>query len=232
MGEIDRIRERYDRRKAAQKEDLYRILDPSVLLTVQEKERALVRWITTCGIEPVARRRVFEVGCGSGDDLLQLIRLGFDASLLAGCDLLPDRIDAARTRLPAATRLWCGDATAVDLRAGSFDVVTHSTVFTSILDPAFQQALATRMWELTQAGGGVLWYDFVFDNPRNPDVRGVPISRVRRLFPASGPIRAWPLTLAPPIGRRAARLHPRVYSIVNALPLLRVARLCWIPKLH
>ena len=27
-------------------------------------------------------------------------------------------------------------------------------------------------------GGGVLWYDFTVNNPRNPDVRGVPMKRV------------------------------------------------------
>ena len=39
------------------------------------------------------------------------------------------------------------------------------------------------MWRWVRPGGGVLWYDFTFDNPRNPDVRGVPLARVRELFP-------------------------------------------------
>ena len=30
------------------------------------------------------------------------------------------------------------------------------------------------MWAAVKPGGGVLWYDFTVDNPRNADVRGVP----------------------------------------------------------
>ena len=49
-------------------------------------------------------------------------------------------------------------------------------VFPSILDDSFQQKLADRMWALTKPGGGILWYDFIYNNPRNPDVRGVPLT--------------------------------------------------------
>ena len=231
MSETDRIREAYARRTAANRERLYEFLDPSVYLAVQEKERALVRWISTCGIAPLGRRRVFEVGCGSGDDLVQFIRLGFRPEHLVGCELLTERAEEARRRLPEGTTILCGDATEMEPPGGPFDVVMHSTVFTSILDDAFQRRLADRMWELTRSGGGVLWYDFAFDNPRNRDVRGVPLSRVRELFPhAAGPLRSWRLTLAPPIGRPLARLHPRAYSTANLVAWLRVARLCWIAK--
>ena len=231
MSEPDRVRERYARRQTSGKDALWRFLEPSVLLAAQEKERALARWISSCHIQPITERRVLEVGCGTGDDLLEYIRLGFAPEHLAGCELLEDRAETARHRLPAATTVVCGDASAADFEEESFDIVAQSTVFTSLLNDEFQQQLADRMWALARPGGGILWYDFIYDNPQNPDVRGVPASRVRELF-AGGEFRSWKVTLAPPIGRRLARIHPLAYSVANWLSPLRIARLCWIAKPH
>jgi len=60
-------------------------------------------------------------------------------------------------------------------------------------------------------GGGVLWYDFTVNNPRNPDVRGVPIRRVRALFP-QGRMQAQRVTLAPPIARAVTHVHASLYE--------------------
>ena len=76
----------------------------------------------------------------------------------------------------------------------------------------------------------MLWYDFSVNNPRNPDVRGVPMARVCSLFPASRII-ARRVTLAPPLARILCRLHPALYTVFNLLPLLRTHRLAWIQKL-
>jgi hypothetical protein len=67
------------------------------------------------------------------------------------------------------------------------------------------------------------------NNPRNPDVRGVPVARIRQLFP-QGQVRAQRLTLAPPLGRAAARAHPALWSLLNALPWLRTHVLAWVQK--
>ena len=64
------------------------------------------------------------------------------------------------------------------------------------------QRLADRMWHWVRPGGAVLWYDFAVDNPRNQHVRGVPMARVRALFPEAT-VQARRVTLAPPLVRRA-----------------------------
>jgi hypothetical protein len=102
-------------------------------------------------------------------------------------------------------------------------------VFSSLLDDGFQQRLASVMWRWVKPGGGVLWYDFTFDNPGNPDVRGVPLVRVKQLFPQAQ-MTARRLTLAPPIARAVCRLHPALYPVFNALPLLRTHVLVWLQK--
>jgi hypothetical protein len=102
-------------------------------------------------------------------------------------------------------------------------------VFSSLLDPATRAALAAAMWRWLAPGGAVLWYDFTIDNPRNPDVLGVPLAEVRTLFPQAR-ITARRVTLAPPLARAVCRIHPRLYPLCNALPLLRTHVLAWIEK--
>jgi hypothetical protein len=153
---------------------------------------------------------------------------------LVGNELLEERAEMARRRLPEGIKILVGDAAEINLDEGPFDVVYQSTVFTSILDDGFQQKLADRMWALVKPVGGVLWYDFIFNNPRNPDVRGVPLKRIRELFP-QGIMDSWRITLAPPISRRVCwlvcRIHPALYSLFNLFPFLRTHCLCWIQKL-
>lgn len=228
MDETELVRERYARRRGAA-ERMWSGFEPAVYLPVQEKERALIRWIRECDIAPLETRRLLEVGCGTGDDLLLLVRLGFDPSNMTGCELLEERARGARHRLPVALHVECADAAALDLPDGSFDVVMQSTVFTSLLDDGFQRRLADRMWALTRPGGGVLWIDFLYDNPRNPDVRGVSLARIRELFPQAQ-AQHWRISLAPPINRRVTRLHPSLYGLFNAIPMLRTHVLCWLKK--
>ncbi len=229
MNEVERIRQRYERRDRLGVAARYYPLDPSVWIAQQEWERALIRWIKDAAIEPVDEKRVLEVGCGNGDNLIDLLKLGFSPRLLVGNELLESLASDARTRLPSATRIIPGDALAMDIPPGSFDVVLQSTVFSSILDDDFQHRLADLMWRLAAPGGGVLWYDFTFNNPANPDVRGVPVQRVRALFPGAK-LTVRRLTLAPPISRRITRIAPSLYHVFNALPLLRTHVLCWIEK--
>lgn len=209
--------------------DLYSLLRPEVWQTVQERQRALLRLFARHGLRELSALRLLEVGCGSGGNLLELLRLGFAPQHLAGIELLPERFEAARAALPAAVQLTPGDACAVPVPPASQDLVLQSTVFSSLLDEAFQQRLADAMWRWLKPGGAVLWYDFTFDNPRNPDVRGVPMKRVRELFP-QGRIDAKRVTLTPPLARAVCALHPSLYTWFNLLPLLRTHRLVWIGK--
>ena len=225
--EADAVRARYAQRAGLDR--LYHPLQPDVWLRRQERERALQRLFATLGWRDTAALRVTEVGCGNGANLLELLQLGFAPEHLCGLELLPERHAQARHRLPGAIRLELGDATLADIAPASQQVVLQSTVFSSLLDDAFQQRLADAMWRWVAPGGGVLWYDFTFDNPRNTHVRGVPVARIRKLFP-HGRLQFQRVTLAPPLARRVARVHPGLYTLCNALPLLRTHVLAWIAK--
>lgn len=209
--------------------DLYSPLRPEVWQAQQERQRVMLALLSRHARAPLPSLNLLEIGCGHGDNLLELLRLGFDPARLLANELLPERAASARRRLPAATPLLEGDALALELPEAGQDIVLQSTVFSSILDEAFQQRLATAMWRWLKPGGAVLWYDFTVNNPRNPDVRGVPMARIRALFP-EGRIDARRVTLAPPIARRVVKLHPAAWRVCNALPLLRTHVLAWIEK--
>ena len=224
--ESDAVAERYARRAAT---DRYSMLRPDVWQTLQERQRAMLRLFARLGFADLSTLRLLEVGCGSGANLQELLRLGFAPQQLSGAELLPERIAQARAGLPASIALFEGDATQLDLAPASFDIVFVSTVFSSLLDAAFQQRLADTMWRWVKPGGGVLWYDFTVNNPRNADVRGVPLGRVRALFP-QGRLQHERATLAPPIARAVTRVHPALYTLFNTVPLLRTHVLAWIAK--
>lgn len=226
MNEPQAVAERYARRAAT---DRYSPLRPEVDRLLAERRRALLAALRKAGIDGVADLRALEVGCGSGGNLLELLQLGFAPAHLQGIELLPERFAQARGRLPAAVQLWQGDATQAPVPDGSLDLVLQATVFSSLLDAAFQQALADRMWRWLRPGGAVIWYDFTVDNPRNPDVRGVPLARVRGLFP-QGQVWSRRVTLAPPLARAACRVHPALHDALNVLPFLRTHVLAWVSK--
>ncbi len=224
--EPDAVAERYARRQSG---DRYSPLRPDVWQSVQERLRVMLRMFARVGLTDPAALRVLEVGCGAGGNLLELLRLGFSPDHLVGIELLPERVALARRVLPAALTLVEGDALQADVAPGSQDIVFVSTVFSSLLDDAFQQRLADAMWRWLKPGGAVLWYDFTVDNPGNADVRGVPLARVRALFPR-GRVQARRVTLAPPLARVLCRVHPGLYGVFNALPLLRTHVLAWVAK--
>ena len=226
--ETRNVVERYARR-AGVPADRYSPLRPEVWQMLQERQRVMLRRLAALGHTDLAALRLAEVGCGGGGNLLEMLRLGFEPANLFGAELLPERFARARAVLPQATTLWLGDATQAPLPPGSQDIVLQSTVFSSLLDDSFQQQLADVMWSWLKPGGAVLWYDFTVNNPRNADVRGVPLKRLRALFP-HGRVTADRVTLAPPLARLVCRWHPALYGVFNTLPLLRTHLLAWVHK--
>jgi len=110
-----------------------------------------------------------------------------------------------------------------------FQLVIASTVFSSILDARVRELLAREIVRVLTSGGVLLWYDFAFNNPRNPHVRRVSRDEIRMLFPdLAGPIQS--VTLAPPLARAIAPRSWIVATVLQAMPLLRTHLLAVLEK--
>lgn len=214
------------------------LLQPATAAMLAERQRATWAMLARLGwtAADLSKRRVLEVGCGDGGNLLDLLRGGCDPARLVGVELLPERVALARARLPSACAVVQGDLSALAspargvtlhpaLRPQGFDLVMLFTVLSSVLDDGARQALADAAWRCTAPGGAVLVYDFVVDNPRNPDVRGVPVAQLRRLWPQASAVHVRALTLAPPLARRLGRATPWAYGLLAAVPGLSLHRL-------
>jgi SAM-dependent methyltransferase len=223
--ETDRIIDVYERREKYVPPEKYALTNASVLRSVHERQRALVSFLDSAGVLPLSAKRIIEIGCGSGGNLIDFIRLGASPENLVGNDLIEVRLNQAAALLPGSVQLILGDAAKLDVEHGCFDIAAQFTVFSSILDLKLQESLANQMWNMVAPGGGVLWYDFTYNNPSNKEVRGVPMRRIKRLFPHAK-IRSRRLTLAPPLARA---IPPSFYEVFN-WPFLRTHLMCWIAK--
>jgi len=226
--ELERIKIVYAKRDNTC-ENSYNILEPAVYMNFQERERALIRWLNFAGFGNVKQLKFLEIGCGFGDNLLEFIKLGFLPENLTGNDLIEERILAAKKKLPEAVKLFSGNASALNLPVEYYDIVYQAMVFSSVLDSDLQKDLAAKMWSLVKPGGGILSYDFVYNNPKNNDILRFSKDRILALFPAKE-FKFWKITLAPPIARMAAKVSPKLYTVLNAFSFMRTHLLCWIKK--
>jgi SAM-dependent methyltransferase len=187
---------------------------------IQGRERRLLALLARHGMaERLGGARVLDVGCGSGGLLVDMLRYGARADYLAGVDLMPERIEQARGRLPAAD-LRCASAAELPFADGSFELVCQVLVFSSLLDPATARRVAAEMRRVVRPDGLIVWYDLRRNNPRNPKVRGVGRAEVAALFPGCA-VESEAVTLAAPLARLLA---PRAWPLAEALE--------WLPPLR
>ena len=224
--EVDAIRERYARRTGI---NIYSPLRPEVQLAWAERQYATADLLRNHSSKPLDNMTLLDLGCGNGGNLLDFLRLGFRPENLRGLELLDERVSAARAILPDSLRVDAGDALKSQIAPRSIDIVFQSVVFSSILSEEFQMQLASKVWDWIAPGGGMLWYDFVYDNPANKDVVGVKLKRIQELFP-DGKIDYRRITLAPPLSRRLAPWGKIPISMLGSLKFLNTHIMAWIGK--
>lgn len=224
MDEADQIKQRYARRqqgrqlsgKGAFYFDWYHR---------QEKELKYAEILRKKFGNDYSRLKLMEVGAGTGNSLYFFSRAGFRLKHIWANELLDERFEVLRSNFPSI-HIEPGDARLLR-HENDFDIVLQSVVFTSILDPAFKAQLANTLFRMVRPGGLILWYDFMYDNPANKDVKGIGKKEIRNLFPGTKSITFTKVTLAPPIGRRVHRF----YNFLNLVfPVFRTHLIAEIEK--
>ncbi len=226
--EAARVRAAYARRDRLGLDARYDYWRPDNLFIYQARERAVLDLLWGAGFLPLGDRRVLDVGCGDGAVLLDMLRYGATPDALHGIDLLPDRVESARAKLPGA-HIEAGDARALPYEDDAFDLALGFTLLSSVVDPTARRQVAAEMARVTKPGGLVLLYDF-WINPTNRTVRSLRRSEVRDLFPGK-PIDFRSTTLAPPIVRALFRL-PGGRVACTLLDVLTFLRTHFVAAVH
>ncbi len=219
MDEIARIREEYESRARTIPSDFYAGHRAEIQYWQATVARVCTRLLREARALPLTDTSIADIGCGTGQWLLEFMQWGAAPSNLYGIDLMEERISRARERIPQAD-LHCGDARTLPWPDRSMDLVTQFTVFSSIHELPVQNAVAAEMLRVLKPGGHILWYDCRYSNPSRAAVRGLNRDAIRRLFPGSS-IRFATTTLAPPLSRFIARRSWAIAAALECLPFTR-----------
>jgi SAM-dependent methyltransferase len=218
--EADRVRAAYARREALGLEARYAYWQPANLYIYQTRERAFLSLLREAGMLPLAGREVLDAGCGDGAVLLDCLRYGAEPEDLHGIDLLVDRIERARSRLPGAA-IRIADAQSLPYEDQRFDVTLAFTLLSSVVDREARTRVARELLRVTKPGGLIVVYDF-WINPLNRHVKALRQRDVRALF-AGHPIDFRRTTLAPPLCRLLVRAPGGwlACSLLEVIPFLK-----------
>jgi SAM-dependent methyltransferase len=212
-----RIRAAYAKREG---DTRYSWFSPGNVFIMQQRERRLLTLLQRYGFAALESKTILEVGCGTGQWLVDFIKWGARPENLTGIDLLRDRLSRARRLCPPSVRIQCASAAQLPFSNERFDLVLQSTVFTSIIDPDLKRRVAAEMMRVVKFDGIILWYDYHVDNPWNRDVRGVRRGEIHTLFPGCR-IELERITLLPPLARLLAP-----YSFLVCSLLEKISPLC------
>jgi glycosyltransferase involved in cell wall biosynthesis/ubiquinone/menaquinone biosynthesis C-methylase UbiE len=225
-SEEQRILQTYAQRDASGKRDLYRWDRADCRFIEYRKRLSWSRALRKSGFGRLDEIDILDVGCGDGAWLRMMLEWGAAPARLHGIDLLEDRIEAARRKSPMTMNFQCGNSWPLPYADRSMDLVTTSTVFSSILDATSRSHLADEMRRVLKPGGRVIIYDFIISHPRNRSTIGIGRGEIRRMFPTLALQQSYRLTLAPPLSRVLAPWATwLVYFLECALPILCTHRL-------
>jgi ubiquinone/menaquinone biosynthesis C-methylase UbiE len=222
-GERERLLEVYKLRK-----EINTPFDFFALYSWQERQLKMLKYFRKLGLPSLRDMRILDIGCGSGATLRRFLDFGAEPQNCFGIDLVPKHVQAARQALPNFVFVE-GSAAQLPFGDEEFDIVHQATVFTSILDLKIKQAIACEAMRALRPGGHLIWYDFAYSNPRNPNVRGIGHNEIRSLF-SGCKLEFHRVTLAPPIARTAVRISPLLCQMFWAFPFLRTHCLCFVQK--
>lgn len=181
----------------------------------------LVQAVSALAGEQLRRARtILDVGCGTGWWLERIAGQLAPGAELHGLDLLPERVSAARERVPGAT-IQAADARRLPYDDRSFDVVSMFTVLSSLSSRRDALAALGEARRVLAPGGLILIWEPRIPNPLNRNTLLIDRRLVHEGLPGLA-LELRSLTLLPPLARR---LGLQAYSRLARVPALRTHRL-------
>jgi len=172
---------------------------------VQKEIKVFAKDLLTLKFNNLSKVKLLEIGAGNGTNAFLFEEIGLKLVNISFNELIGERMENIKNGFPN-NKLYEGDATHVQFPE-KYDIVFQSTVFTSILNDDNRLTLAKKMWDVLKPSGIILWYDFIYNNPKNINVKKVDIKTVKKLFPYSIKTKIIKTTFAPTIGKRVCKLY-------------------------
>ena len=221
MDEVQRIKTVYRKRR-------WKDASTYSCLFSQQRQREIKQALERTGFTSLGSKKILDVGCGNGAILSYFLKDGVPPENLYGIDLLSERIEEAK-RLYSGVCFTCENAEKLAYPDEFFDIIAQSTMFTSILDMKMKKGIATEMLRVLKLDGVIIWHDYRFDNPFNPNVKGIGKREIRNLF--TGCQFEFRLVhLNPLIGRPLAKVSLELCLVLERISILRTHWLVTIKK--
>jgi len=221
MDEVQRIKDAYSKKERKSRSRYSHFFS-------RERERGIREALREAGINALSEKSILDVGCGNGAILSLFLKEGALPENLYGIDLLPERIQEAKRLYPDVC-FTCGNAEKLLYPDKFFNIITQSTMFTSILDMNMKKGISKEMLRVLKPDGIIIWHDYRFDNPFNPDVKGVGKTEIEQLFPDCQ-FDFKLINLNPFIARPLSRLSWGLCEVLEKVPILRTHWLVTIKK--
>ena len=130
--EINRIKDVYKDRSINPKIDYNPVLPQNTYFVIS-REKMLAKLLNKYFNSDLSNTQLLDVGFGSGNDILNLIRFGIDIKNVHGVEILPERYNRVKEILVNAD-LKLIEGFTLPYEDNSIDLLMQSTVFSSILD--------------------------------------------------------------------------------------------------
>lgn len=217
MDEINRIKQVYDERYKTAKID-YNSLVPMNNYFVISREKSLLQLLYKYIGTDISKIKVLDVGFGSGGDILNLVKYGFEVTNVSGVEVLTGQVKKLKEILPSAN-LQLTESFTLPFKDNCMDLILQSTVLSSILDFNSRKELAGEMYRVAKPDGKIFSYDIRIFNPWNKNVTKIDKTEINKLFPQAKTA-FYSTTLNPVIVRKIGKFSTLLCEILDKIPFL------------
>lgn len=222
IKESSKLIDRYKKRESSfDLNEYYSPIGVGNILVSQERDRAYAEILREHFKNHSPKSiRVLEIGCGYGHNLQALIRLGVHPKNIVAVELIPERVELAKSLLPQDTHIFEGDALSYDFQNNEFDIVLLSTVFSSILCQDTKTKLAQKCLSLLAPKGGILFYDFFWTRKGSDYIKPISIKEIKSLFKGTLVYKKR-ITLYYSLAFRLGQISPILTGVLNKISFLK-----------
>ena len=166
QSEAARILREYEHRAETIPSGFYSLDKPANYFAHCQLARGVISLLGRRGLLPIKSKKIPDIGCGTGNWLLEYLQWGAIPSDLLGIDLDAARIAEARLRIQGARLRSRRRLARSPLADNSIDLVSQFTVFSSILDDKMKHAVAAEMLRVCVPEAQFSGTTFVSATPR------------------------------------------------------------------